>query len=314
VRALARRQVTMPFNLLLAREKFQQQPLDAFDDSLNQILSILGNQRLLLVLDEFSTLNKKVAKSEKVLTSQMFGFLSNTIQNTHQLTFIFTGTYMLLDMMRTHMYDLAKTCQPLMISFLDDASARLLIQEPLQHDPTNLSRGWLEYDLRVVDRIILLTHCHPYFIQYICMHLVSRMNELKYHRVNLNDLDVVVTDILTKPSHVPVMLNLWDEFVAPQHKVLSVIASLSHANQHGEVELNEIMNTLQNLGETHQLEEIRGICGSLVDAQLLKDVTSSPEQSESYQITIPLYQMWLKQNKSLHSVFNEHFSENFNHQ
>jgi hypothetical protein len=43
-------------------------------------------------------------------------------------------------------------------------------------------------------------------------------------------------------------------------------------------------------------------------------VTSSPEQSESYQITIPLYQMWLKQNKSLHSVFNEHFSENFNHQ
>jgi len=171
VRALSRRQLALPSNLDIVQQEFQNRPLEAFEGHLEAILHTLGNQRLLLVLDEFSTLYQKVAPTtgEKMLTAQMFGFLSNTIQGTHQLTFIFTGTYMLLEMMRTYMYDLAKICKPLMITFLDDASARQLIMEPVQRDSSDLSVGWLEYDPRVVDLIVTYTHCHPYLIQYICM-------------------------------------------------------------------------------------------------------------------------------------------------
>src|SRR6266849_2471669 len=139
------------------------------------------------------------------------------------------------------------------------------------------------------------------------------MNELKYHRVNLNDLYAIVTDILMKPSHETAMLNLWNEFGTVQHKVLSIIAALSSTNQRG-VEISEIASTFQELGEMIPLDEVSTICESLADAELLEKTTSPAEQSEPYQITIPLYQMWLKQNKPPRTVFGQRSIESPSYQ
>jgi AAA domain len=307
-----KRQLSLPFTLSQVREEFQHSPLEAFATYLDGILQALGNQRLLLVLDEFSALYREL-NGDRSLTPEMFGFLSNMIQSTHQLTFIFTGTYVLLDMMRTYMSDLAKICIPYMISFLDDTSARQLITVPLQRDPDNLAKGWLEYDSRVVDRIVTYTNRHPYLIQCVCHLLVERMNELKDQRVNLNDLDAIVQNITTVPANENMMLNLWGEFSKPQQKVLSVIASLSNTNLSW-VESSEIMLSFKEAGEMISVEDIEKICNNLTEAELLEKNSSAVEQNDAYRITIPLYHMWLKYYKPIRAVFSKRSVESSSYQ
>jgi hypothetical protein len=299
-------QISLPFDLPEVREEFYYQPFKAFSTRLKEILQALAGRHLILVLDEFSTLyeNSIQPKEDIALTPRLFAFLSNTIQSMHQLTFIFTGTYLLLGMMSTYMYDLAKICFPLMINFLDDTSARQLVTEPVKSNESDPNNGWLEYDSRVVDRIVTYTNRHPYLIQYLCMQVVNRMNILKYPHVNLVDIDSIIHDIIFVSANETVMLNLWNDFGASQQKVLSAIAAQTNPNHDG-VEVSNIAAIFKELGEPISLENIDAICASLADAELLEKVTSASYQSQSYKITIPLYHYWLKQNKPLRSLLGK---------
>jgi hypothetical protein len=289
-------------NLSFFEGDFQRNPFDVFSLLLEDILATIKPRRLLLVLDEFSTLQEHFRQpSDASLTAEMFSFLSNVTQSTNQLTFIFTGTYVLLEMMREHAFDLAKICAPYMVGFLDEPSARRLVEEPVRRDKENPDRGWLEYDPRVVERIVSVTNCHPYLIQYLCKQLVDRMNRLKYNVVNLNDISSVIYEIISIPAHAVPMLILWDEFDTPQHRVLSVIAARSDSS-HSWVSTKEIAGTFNELGDSTPLEDILALCSSLADAELLEKSASG---DTSYRITVPLYQMWLKQNKPPIEVFGK---------
>src|SRR5947208_12605049 len=122
---------------------------------IEEVFTALRSRRLLVVLDEFSTLQGRTvgSPSPDALTEAVFAFISNIIQKNTQLTFIFTGTYTLLEMMRKHAFDLAKICTPYMVGFLDDDSAHQLVVAPAMRGQNNTAKGWLEYDPRVVDRI-----------------------------------------------------------------------------------------------------------------------------------------------------------------
>jgi hypothetical protein len=287
--------------------EFQQDAFGTFSFLIENILDSIKPCRLLVVLDEFSSLQEAV--NDNTLTERMFGFLSNIIQSTNQLSFIFTGTYTLFEMMREHAFDLAKICTPRLVSFLDDVSARKLVEEPTKRDENKPYKGWLEYNPQVVDRIVTVTNCHPFLIQYVCMQLVENMNIRKHNTVNLNNIDEIINNIVTKPVHEMPMLTLWNEFEPPEHKVLSVIASQSRVilNQaefdegRDSVRIDEVARIFKKQGEITTLEEIATICSRLIDAELLE--SSSLGETDSYKITIPLYQMWLKRNKSLTKIF-----------
>jgi hypothetical protein len=260
-------------------------------------------KRLLVVLDEFSALCEKLSglQTDALITPQVFGFLSNTIQSTEQLSFTFTGTYVLLEMMRDHAFDLAKICTPRLISFLDETSARQLVLEPVALERSDPDKGWLEYDERVVDRIVTVTNRHPYLIQYLCMLLVDRMNVFKFNSVNLNDINSIIADVVSKPAHEMPLLTLWKEFDTVQHKVLSVIASLSTSTQDW-VSVDEIASTFSDFRDSIFVEDILKVCSSLADAELLERTMAG--ELDTYRITVPLYQMWLKQNRPVMSVFS----------
>jgi hypothetical protein len=296
------REGKLSINLTAFRGDFQNNPYETFSFLLEEILNAIAPCRLLIALDEFSTLQSQIikAKTEGTLTDSLFGFLSNTIQGTNQLTFIFTGTYILLEIMRDHTFDLAKICTPYMVGFLDENSARQLVTEPVKRDPKSEGKGWLEYDPRVVDRIITLTNKHSFLIQYICMQLVQRMNIIKHNDVNLHDIESIIEEIILKPMHATPMLILWNEFDPTQRKVLAVIASKSTPVREW-VEVNEIYEEFRNAGDSTGVDEIILLCNSLTDADLLKESTIN--DTYSFKITIPLYQLWLKQNKPLRSVF-----------
>ncbi|MCP4402778.1 MAG: hypothetical protein GY801_36430 [bacterium] len=144
------------------------------------------------------------------------------------------------------------------------------------------------------------------------MQLVDRMNIRKHNAVNLNNIGEIIEDVVSKPAHNIPMLTLWDEFDIPEHKVLSAIAAksrvvLNRADEIGEdkdaVKVSEIVDIFREQRNVKTAEDISTICLRLVDAEVLEKSTS--EETDSYKITIPLYQMWLKQNKTLTTVFGK---------
>jgi hypothetical protein len=304
--------VAMPFDWVHDATDFELNPFETFQIWLNKLLDLFPQQRILMVLDEFSILRSYLGKfgGSRTLSPHVFSFLSNTIQKSRRLTFFFTGTYVLLEMMREHAYDLAKICTPRLISFLDDEAARHLVIKPVAREDNTSGRGYLDYDLRAVDRIVAVTNNHPYLIQYFCYHLVNRMNEtIKHPRVNLNDVNAIIADIISKPAYETCMLALWNELNEYQQKVLSAIADLSDLNsimqenasfrenpsiQDG-VPVQKIYDLLDSARATIMMDDVLMICKSLTDAELLKRLSDE----ESYRITVPLYEAWLKRNKPI---------------
>jgi hypothetical protein len=286
-------------------ERFLSAPQKEFSLLLEKILSLLEGRRILLILDEFSQLKDLLDNPtpNSGLSSRMFGFLSNTLQSTNQLVFVFTGTYVLNGMMREHAFDLAKICMPKLISFLDDNSARRLVTEPLAQDKNKPERGYLQFHNDVVDRIVQVTNRHPYLIQYLCKLLVERINsEIKHPRVNLNDIDAIVKDVITKPSHDPAVLSFWNDFNPTQKKILAIVAEGRKRNPSQPwVTINDISDVFRSLRSPISLEEILRLCSSLEDAEMLE---RSPGD-EAYRISIPLYQDWLSQNRSVVMLFEE---------
>jgi len=310
----------MPFDRNEIRINVEQSPYNAFSDLVSRLLDNIPNNRILMVLDEFSILQSKLGESnnQNKIEPYVFSFLSNTIQNATQLTFFFTGTYSLMEMMRDQAFDLAKICTPRLISFLDDDSAQRLVTEPVEYKKDN-NRGYLEYHPRAVNRIVTVTNKHPYLIQYLCMLLIERMNEtVKQSRVNLSDVNKVITDVISKPAYEMPMLTLWNEFGLSQHKVLSAIASLAMPNselqeqasfqqisivQDG-ISIQEIVEYLEGNRIKMSFEEAISVCKSLTDAEMLERAAVSGDV-ETYRIAIPLYEAWLKRNKSIQSFHKE---------
>ena len=124
-------------SISIDEQSFLKDPYESFTLIIKDIISCLGDRRIIVALDEFSVLNDFIQLAEKPygLTSEVFSFISNTIQHNRQLTFVFAGTYVLLEMNRKILFDLTKICVPLLVSFLDEPSARDLIIKPVQYNP-----------------------------------------------------------------------------------------------------------------------------------------------------------------------------------
>jgi hypothetical protein len=284
-------------NLAALDDDFKKDPSEAFSVVLEEVLGSLAPRRLLLALDEFSTLDGWLAggSTEAGMAEAAFGYLSNTLQSTTELTFVFTGTYMLLEMMRARAFDLAKVCVPYMVGFLDEHSARQLVEQPVRRAP-GIETGWLEYDPRAVDSIVRLTNRHPYLIQYVCMQIVDRMNQLRHSAVMLNDVEVVRKEVALRPMHAPQMLTLWNEFSDAQHLVLSSVASLAVGSD-GEVEVGEIVRAVNDAGREMSEREAQAACGALADAEMLERINGY--EAVTYRITVPLLHEWLRENRPL---------------
>lgn len=293
---------------------FLNDPYASFTSVIKQIITCLGDRRIIVALDEFSMLNDfiQVAERPHGLTSEVFSFLSNTIQHNRQLTFVFAGTYVLLEMNRKVLFDLTKICVPQLVSFLDEPSARDLIMKPVQFDPNSPERGWLEYKNDVVNDIVKITNCHPYFIQYLCLMLVDRMNDIKESTAYRYDLNKVLEDFIYKPAQSAVMEPIWNEMKGLQQKVLAIIA---HAideqspvmnlptEQSPRVNLLHIQKIFEAFGEAISVIELRTVCTSLAEAQMLTRIFDGKD--ELYEISIPLFYLWLNRNRQSGEVFGK---------
>ena len=152
----------------LTREDLIADPFTHFDEWLDEIeFSLEHNQTLLLILDEFSTLehifNKGLLDEESVL-----GMFRHIIQHRQRMKILLSGSHTIDEFERWASYLI--NVQTVHISYLQFKEALHLIEQPVKEFS-------LRYDPAASQRLMIITHCHPALIQLICAEIITLKNK-----------------------------------------------------------------------------------------------------------------------------------------
>jgi len=146
-------------------KSFSSNPSNALRRFLKHLDDVRAGLRLIVAVDEFEILEKKIA--EQKLDPDVLDFFRYLIQTHPWFLMAFAGLHTLREMCHDYWNPLFSSVTAIPVSFLSPAAARQLICQP------NLP---LEYDAEAVELIFNLTHGQPYLIQLIGRELVTRFN------------------------------------------------------------------------------------------------------------------------------------------
>jgi hypothetical protein len=264
---------------------FRRDPQRSFRRFLDSLESALGKHRLLLMIDEIDILIAKV--EQRVVSEDVFHFLRGLWQHCEKIAFIVTGAYKVRQMLRDNESILFHVAKPYAISYLDRSEAEALIVEPVAE--------YLTYDNMVVDKIIRVTACHPYFVQYICDSLVKLARRMRKNWVYLPEIEVVLQEVIQDDTGV-LQNAIYAPLSKPEQKALASLANVTDDRRiFVPAEAVEHMLDRQGVGISRKelLDALRALC----ERDLV--IEKRLGQSLQYGFKMDLIRMWLRQNEVL---------------
>jgi hypothetical protein len=222
-----------------------------------------------------------------VLSEDVFHFIRGLMQHSDSIAFIVTGAYKVREMLKDNRSILFNMARPYRISYLHPGGAEALIIEPVA--------DYLMYDGLVVNRILRVSACHPYFVQYICDSLVKLARTKRKNSIALLDLDVVLHDVIqdnTGNLHKAVYAPLS----GPEQEALAALASVTDDYRifvPPDVVAQELDKYKLGLAKPDLLDALH----SLRERDLVVDQRVG--QSLQYGFKMDLIRMWLRQNEVL---------------
>lgn len=162
--ASERRDLTLP---PLSRESLVHDPFSRFSEWLDEVEQTLGQNIGLLALDEFEALDGALTKGKFDETS-IFGILRNLIQHRPRFKVLLAGSHTFEELQRWASYLI--NVQVVRLSYLKEAEARQLIEQPVKDFA-------LRYEPEACQRVLAITHGHPFLLQLLCSEIVTLKNE-----------------------------------------------------------------------------------------------------------------------------------------
>ena len=151
----------------LTRELLDVDPFTVFDEWLDRIEQKLGDSNILLTLDEFEALDRGFEEN-RFSDAAVLGMLRNLIQHRPRFKVLLAGSHTLEEFQRWSNYLI--NAQVLHLGYLKAAEARQLIEHPVQDFA-------LRYEPDASQRVLDLTHGHPFLVQLLCAELIAFKNE-----------------------------------------------------------------------------------------------------------------------------------------
>lgn len=180
------RQMLLP---TLSRDELVQDPFTRFNEWLDEVEKILGQNTALLLLDEFEALDH--AFDEKRFDPvRVLGMLRHLIQHRPRFKVLLAGSHTLDELQRWSSYLI--NVQVVKVGYLKEAEARQLVEHPVE-DFT------LRYEPTASQRILDLTRGHPFLVQLLCEELVALKNEqepAQRRLARLADVEAAVPEAL----------------------------------------------------------------------------------------------------------------------
>jgi hypothetical protein len=266
-----------------SRDKFAGDPEGCFREGfLDPALEALGDNHLLLMLDEAARLYEQVHAGR--LELRVFAFLRSLIQYHPRLNFVFSiGSG--LEEMRQEYALLFNLCQYRKISFLDRDAAEALITEPVEEH--------YKYAPGVVERILEVTHGHPYYTQLVCNRLFARWSRRHGDEVTVSDVEAVLDQ--AAEQGMASLQYTWEEASDVAKVILAALAELMEdANQ--SIRSSDLRATIAAQEIVLSRHAINVALQELVTREVLHRAEGG------YTFTVDLMRLWVQQYQRLEWV------------
>lgn len=181
--------------------RMARDPLYYFQRFMDRLDEILGEQVVVIMVDEFQLLGG--LKEEGATRHEVFTYLRSLAQHGTSVSLLFSGGG-LPSRLRAEsgLAEFMAAADHLHMGYLSEAAARAVI--------TEIAPG-MDYAESAIDRILAETRCHPYYLQFLCREIYEQAEEREY-RVDEGLVDAVIEAALA-----------WDQKLYEAVKYLWII-------------------------------------------------------------------------------------------
>lgn len=256
------------------RELFLADPKPTFEAIfLYDVLAALGDDHLVLMLDELVRLDEEVQAGN--MEHEVFDFLRHLMQHYPRLNFIFSLGSGLEELEKeyTFLFNVALYHK---ISFLEPAAARELITEPV--------RDHYEVAPEAVDRILRITSGHPYYTQLVCHCLFNMWSRSPKPEMDAADVDAVLTEAIERGS--ANLTYVWRDSTPAEQAMMAGLAAVmpdeaTPASQGG------VRAAWRQVGVSFPERDASSAARSLISREVVTG-------ADPYSFAVDLQRLWLK--------------------
>lgn len=261
--------VTLP---PLTRETLKDDPFTSFDEWLDRVEEVLEQNTALLMLDEFEVLDSAITK-RRFDEQDVLGMLRHLIQHRPRFKLMLAGSHTIEEYQRWASYLI--NVQVVHISYLEEESARRLIEEPVE--------GFaLRYEPEAVERVLQITRCHPFLVQLLCSEIVAYKNEQDpsvRRLATLEDVEAAVTEALDTGSFF--FADIQNNQVSPVG--LEILRFIAARGEGGIVNKNTILQEISGASESDFQR--------LLQRELIEEARNE-EVGDGYRFQVELIRRW----------------------
>jgi hypothetical protein len=283
VRALRKEhQIELP---PLKRAEFLQDGRAAFENEfLPQVWNAIGDQHILLMLDEAIRLQEQIAAGK--LDKSVFEYLRHLMQHSDRLNFLFALGSGLEEMEKEYAF-LFSVGLYRKISFLTLEAATALITQPVKE--------YYKLEPSTVDRIFSVTSGHPYFTQLLCHGLFNRWLQLRRPLLRSDDVNALLDEVVERG--LAVLKQVWDDSTPGEKALLAGLSTAMGKRSHpiGLAEVDRVWGALDVvLPDNEKAKAVRSL--------VARDVIIGEDK---YHFAVELQRLWIQKYAKLEWVKEE---------
>ena len=262
-------------------------PYPLFEKFIDKVLAATGDDKVLLLIDEYELIENKVVDGK--ISKDIFLFLSGLVEHKEGLFLVFAGNHRLQDRDKKYWEPLLQRCDYRNISYLTANDTRRLIQEPV--------RGKVFYLGTAIRSIMRLTAGQPFYTQLICRNIVEMLNAEKRNYFYEEDISLVVRETIDNPP--PQMIYFWAGLEPGEKAALSAIAEISK-NPNQNAGLDDLAGALKNFSIPLSMDELKKVGEKMLNREILEQDTD-----ESFRFRMDLFRVWIREEHNLYKVSRE---------
>ncbi|SHI84099.1 nSTAND1 domain-containing NTPase [Lutispora thermophila] len=280
-------------------EEFKKSPLRQLKRFFMDVEKSIGDKSLLLMVDEFDEVVKKV--EDGVYSDELFNFIRTKMQHSNKTRFILAGGSYILNMMKNKALKISDTAKPLEIGFLELDEAREMILKPL-------GQKGIQCVPEAVDRIIMITSGHPYFLTAMGNSLVELLNREKERYVIYPDDVDYISDKLIDMTQKSMYEHFWNSLDSNYKKLIIAIIGEETDSWNDFVEIDRVYDRLKEvcaegpLSEGLYKDKVRAIINELVAGKIL---FMENKVEPSVRISVEQLNKWTRRWKNTDQVLYE---------
>jgi hypothetical protein len=258
---------------------FDTDPTSTFDHFLEQVLYVLSGSKLILLFDEFETLEQKMKEGQ--LDENLLKYLRSLMQHSNGINFLLAGAPRIRHLTDGYWSTFFNIASHRALSKLKPDEAQSLIEKPVQ--------GALSYDREAIEKIHYLTGDQPYLIHNICSILIRHCNRKKRNYVNTNDVRLAVDLLLENGANQFAWIWKQMDGTPAARFVLSVLAQ--DQGEEGRIfSLADIKEEYEKQGLLFEEEKVLQLLHYLIQEEFIEEILDDMQ----FRIPVGLIRAWLR--------------------